>query len=257
MRKWLSWASLALMLTAPLVLGQQPAAADDVSEETEFVQLINGLRAGKGLGALALHPNLVDKARNWAVTMSGAGQIWHSTKACPTCPDTAKLSDGISADWLKLGENVGMGGTVRALHEAFIASPKHYENLVDPRFTHIGIGIEHSADGLIFVTEMFMQVSGAPAVQAPPPPPAATAPAPTAPAVQAAPKPVAAKPVAARPVAPKPVAPKPVAAPTPPPPPAPEPVAPVAPEPPPAPPAPEPSTLLTSVLVTLRTLGAA
>ena len=256
MRKWLSWASLALMLTAPLVLGQQPAAADDVSEETEFVQLINGLRAGKGLGALTVHPNLVDKARTWSVTMSAAGQIWHSTKACPTCPDTAKLSDGITTDWLKLGENVGMGGSVRALHEAFIASPKHYDNLVDPRFTHIGIGIEHSADGLIFVTEMFMQVSGAPAVQAPPPPAPTTTTAPPAPTVQAAPKPAAPKPVTAKPVAAKPVAAPPT--PPPPPPPAPEPEAPVVPEtPPPPPPAPEPSPLLTSVLVTLRTLGAA
>jgi hypothetical protein len=251
MRKWLSWASLMVMLAAPLVLGQQPAAADDVSEETEFVELINGLRAGQGLSPLQIHQNLVDKARNWAVTMSAAGVIWHSTKACATCPDTAKLSDGITADWLKLGENVGMGGSVRALHEAFVASPKHYANLIDPRFTHIGIGIEHSADGLIFVTEMFMQLNPTPLVQAPPPPPApTTTTAPPAPAPKPAPK---VKPVAA--------APRPAPAPTPPPAPEPEPQpeVPAVPEtpPPPPPPAPEPSPLLTSVLVALRSLGAA
>lgn len=142
------------------------AQADAVSDEAAFVVKINQLRASKGLPALQVHENLVAKARAWAAGMAGAGKIWHST-----------LSDGITADWKKLGENVGMGGSVDGLHAAFVASPGHYANLVDPSFGHVGIGIVMSGK-TIFVAEMFMQLmpaKAAPAVTATP----TTAPRPT------------------------------------------------------------------------------
>ena len=196
------------------------ASADTVSDEAAFVAHINGLRASKGLAPLEVHPNLVEKARAWAATMSREGRIWHS-----------KLSDGITADWAKLGENVGMGGWVDALHAAFVASPNHYANLIDPDFNYIGIGVVYAGETL-FVSEMFMKTHpasvGSPALAAPAPKPKAT-PAP---------------------------APAPTPTPTPAPAPVPDPVpvaAPPAAEPPP--PAPEPSPLLISVLTRLHEFG--
>ncbi|HEY0399467.1 MAG TPA: CAP domain-containing protein, partial [Acidimicrobiia bacterium] len=116
------------------------AHADTVSDEASFVAKINDLRISKGLPALEVNANLVAKARGWAAGMAAAGRIWHST-----------LSDGITADWQKLGENVGMGGSVEGLHAAFVASPHHYENLVDPDFGYVGIGIVTSSTGTMFV----------------------------------------------------------------------------------------------------------
>ena len=40
-----------------------------------------------------------------------------------------------------MGENVGIGPNVGAIHQAFLASPEHYRNLADPVFTHVGIGV--------------------------------------------------------------------------------------------------------------------
>jgi hypothetical protein len=199
------------------------ASADTVSDEAAFVVKINELRASKGLPGLAVHPNLVDKARAWAGTMAAAGRIWHST-----------LSDGITADWRKLGENVGMGGSVQPLHEAFIASPKHYANLVDPEFNYVGIGVAYSG-GTLFVAESFMKLATAPVAVAPPAPVPAPAPAPKPPAPAPVPEPAPAP-------APAPV-PEPALAAAPP---APEP------PPPPPPPLPEPSPLLISVLTRLH-----
>src|SRR2546423_4041473 len=122
------------------------AHADTVSDEAAFVAKINDLRASKGLSALQVNDNLVAKARGWAAGMAAAGKIWHST-----------LSDGITADWQKLGENVGMGGSVDGLHDAFVASPHHYANLVDSAFTQVGIGIAMNG-GTIYVAEEFMQL---------------------------------------------------------------------------------------------------
>jgi hypothetical protein len=122
------------------------AQADTAGDEAVFVAKINDLRAGKGLSPLQVNANLVAKAREWSAGMAAAGRIWHST-----------LSDGVTENWKKLGENVGMGGSVDGLHRAFVNSPHHYENLVDPAFGHVGIGIVVNGN-TIYVTEVFMQL---------------------------------------------------------------------------------------------------
>jgi hypothetical protein len=216
------------------------AQADTVSDEASFVAKINDLRVSKGLPILVVNDNLVAKARSWAAGMAAAGRIWHST-----------LSDGITADWQKLGENVGMGGSVDGLHAAFVASPHHYENLVDPDFSTVGIGIAMNGS-TIYVAEEFMELMPSKAAPVVTPTTGTTAPRVTTTTV---PKPAAPKPPAHKPVAPKPVvvavqapvAPPVAVTPAPTPPPAPE-VTPAAPADPPR----APSDLLVSVLERLR-----
>jgi hypothetical protein len=167
-----------------------PAAAhaDTVSDEATFVAKINDLRASKGLAPLQANANLVAKARAWSAGMADAGRIWHST-----------LSDGVTEDWRKLGENVGMGGSVDGLHKAFVNSPHHYENLVDPAFGYIGVGIVMNGN-TIFVSEVFMQLMPGKTtpVTAPTTTSTTAAPVTTTTAKPAAPKPLltAVKPVA-------------------------------------------------------------
>ena len=144
MRKLVFGLLLAFVLSS--LLFPAAAQADTTGDEAAFVSKINELRAGKGLAPLQVNANLVAKARAWSAVMADAGKIWHST-----------LSDGVTADWRKLGENVGMGGSVDGLHRAFVNSPYHYENLVDPSFGHVGIGIVMNGN-TIFVTEVFMQL---------------------------------------------------------------------------------------------------
>jgi uncharacterized protein YkwD len=135
-----------LILAIGVSLFPAAAQADTVSDEAALVAKINDLRAGTGLPALQVNENLVAKARAWSAEMASAGRIWHST-----------LSDGITEDWKKLGENVGMGESVDRLHAEFVASPHHYENLVDPAFGHVGIGVVRNGD-TIYVSEVFMQL---------------------------------------------------------------------------------------------------
>jgi len=232
MRKFLFGLILAVGISTVL---PATAQADTVSDEATFVAKINALRASKGLGALQVDPVLVTKARLWSAGMAAAGKIWHST-----------LSDGVTEDWKKLGENVGMGGSVDGLHDAFVASPHHYENLVDPAFGYVGIGVVKSG-GTIYVSEVFMQLMGGTAVVTTPTAPrpvTTTAPRPTTTTTRPrAPKPAVVK----APVAPTTTttAPPAAAAPVDPP------VAPAASAPVDAPRA--PSALLVSVLERLRT----
>jgi hypothetical protein len=134
-------------LAATGLLPMTSAFADGPSDEASFVARINSLRATTGLAALAVDAGLTDKARGWAQTMADKNMIWHSD-----------LSDANTADWQRLGENVGRGGSVAGLDFAFVNSPHHYENLVDPTFGSIGLGVVRGADGVIFVAEEFMQL---------------------------------------------------------------------------------------------------
>lgn len=127
-------------------------------EEQAFVDKINQLRSSLGLAPLAVDVELTGQARLWAQTMKGTGSIFHSSD----------LAAGISADWEKLGENVGVGGTVDSLFDAFVASPKHYENLVDPSYRFVGIGVVWDG-GRMFTTHRFMALMPpAPPTTAPP-----------------------------------------------------------------------------------------
>jgi hypothetical protein len=125
------------------------------SESNQFVAAINQLRESKGLGDLIVDGNLGSIATNWAITMAGQDDIFHRSN----------LADGVTIDWTRLGENVGVGPTVNDLMNAFIASPHHYENLVDPRFNRIGVGTVRTPDGLLYTAHEFAAVAGGSSVQ--------------------------------------------------------------------------------------------
>jgi hypothetical protein len=141
-------ALVVAVLTLALPVAPAGAQADPAAAEAEFVSRINDLRASKGLGRLTVDPELVRVARAWAEKMAAADEISHN-------PNLAKE---VSADWQKLGENVGVGMTVARLHDAFVKSPAHYRNLVDPDFTHIGVAVVVGRDGALFTTHQFMKL---------------------------------------------------------------------------------------------------
>lgn len=177
------------------VLAASPAraATDPRSAESAFVSKINALRAGKGLSQLRVDGELTSIGRRWAAKMAAAGDISHNPS----------FSSWVTAGWVKLGENVGMGGDVDAIFRAFVASPTHYRNLVDPAFQFVGVGVVVAGDGTIFTAHQFEQKAAPGAVAAPAPAAAPKAAAPAAPPRRAAPRrAAAAKPVPAPPAPP-------------------------------------------------------
>ena len=202
-------AALAVMLTAGLlVVGTAAAGAASPADEAAFVSKINALRGSKGLAALAPDAALAATACTWNDQMIAAGTISHD-------PNLAAEIASISPNWRKGGENVGMGGTVDSLFDAFVASPGHYANLVDPQYTRVGVCVGRDASGKLFTTHRFMAVAGDGAAPPPPPPPTTAAPttaAPTTAPATTAP-PVTAPPATAPPTTPAPPPPPPTTAP--------------------------------------------
>jgi hypothetical protein len=195
-------ALVCAVLTAALLglANPAPANAADGGAEAAFVARINGIRASHGLGPVQMDGELTGIARGWSDQMAANGGISHNPG----------FSGSVSASWSKLGENVGVGYSVDDLMTAFVNSPAHYRNIVDPSFSYIGVGVSYGADGRMYTTHDFMAVGAAvapapepePEAPAPDPSPTFAAPAPT-PATAAVPDPA---PAPEQPPAPAPTA---------------------------------------------------
>jgi hypothetical protein len=144
------WKVAMAAVVATVALGALPAKAD-AGDAGRLLTLTNQVRAAQGLPALTIDSQLTAVAQAWATELAGRGVISHN-------PSVRSQVTG----WKVLGENVGVGGTVDAVHAGFVASPTHYANLVDSAYTRVGFGIVRP-DARIFVVEVFMLPSSAPA----------------------------------------------------------------------------------------------
>jgi len=177
-----------------------PAKADPNLDEAQFFADLNAVRARNGVPPLGTDGQLINVARAWSAQMAGPAGLSHNPN----------LGSQVS-NWRTLGENVGEGSDVATVEAALEASPHHFQNMVDPAFQYVGIGVVE-AGGLVWVTEDFKQAKSGtgtlpstavpqPAPKPAPRPPSAPRPAPprsTAPAIHlAAAHPTAAPPAAA------------------------------------------------------------
>lgn len=182
MRKVLVGVVLTLLSALLLVPVAQKSPVDaNPGDESAFVAAVNRARANAGLPALVVDGQLTSLARGWAQHQASAGQISHANP----------ISSGVTSTWSKLGENVGTGPSVQPIMDAFIASPGHRANILDPEFTHIGVGVVWSGPAM-YTTHRFMALASPPPTTVAPPPTTAapvvtTPPAPTAPPATAPP----------------------------------------------------------------------
>ena len=169
------WRGALVTAAAVLTVVLAPARAD-ASEASELLSLTNQVRGSSGLAPLTVDSQLTSVAQRWAATLAERGVISHNSSL------PAQVTG-----WKLLGENVGVGATVDAVHAGWMASPTHHQNLVDPSFTKVGFGIVRP-DARIFVVQVFMQPKSsatsvpAPSTSAPAPPTSAAVPPTTAPA---------------------------------------------------------------------------
>lgn len=121
----------------------QRVAGYDASAESQFVSLVNNLRASAGLSALAPVGELRSYARSWSQHMAETGTFAHSN-----------LYD-IPGPWQSVAENIAVGSSVQSAFNALVSSSGHYANMVNPTFTEIGSGVWIDAGGKLWVTHVF------------------------------------------------------------------------------------------------------
>ena len=124
--------------TAAAVSGGFSAAA-----ESDFISRINGLRSSLGLAGLAGNGALNNYARWWAKQMADSGNFAHSNIGSLLNP------------WTVVGENIGYGPSVNSIFNALVASPGHYKNMADARFTSVGAGAYLDSSGRLWTAHVF------------------------------------------------------------------------------------------------------
>ena len=113
--------------------------------ERAFARKINAERDEDGVDGLKLDRELSKAARKHTREMAEKDELYHT-------PDM-KLVTRVT-NWTVLGENVGVGSTVESLHDAFMASPGHRDNILWDTYRHVGIGVK-TTDGKMWVTVIF------------------------------------------------------------------------------------------------------
>lgn len=149
------------------------------ADEAAFVGSLNAVRAANGLPPLQVSDSMTAAARNWSGWMASNGVLQHA----------GDIVSGAPANWSKVGENVGRGGGVESVFGAFMNSPSHAANVLDPAYTLVGVGVVWTTDGLMYTTHRFAAVAAPAPPPPPPPPPPPAAPEPAAPPAPPAPAP--------------------------------------------------------------------
>lgn len=115
------------------------------TSERGFARKINSARSSNSLPKLSLDPELSKVARVHTNDMVRDSELYHTA--------SNDLRNRVTS-WVVLGENVGVGASVASLHAAFMNSPAHRDNVVDPTYQHVGVGVRR-ANGRMWVTIIF------------------------------------------------------------------------------------------------------
>ncbi|MEJ7765704.1 MAG: CAP domain-containing protein, partial [Acidimicrobiales bacterium] len=158
MRRTLSLLAVAAVAAA-LLLGVGSSSPAEAAPGG-WLARINTYRAQNGLGPLAEDPVTSVVAQTWTLTMATTNTLAHNPL----------LSQQVTTQWTRLGENVGYGATETSLFQAFVDSAPHKANLLG-NFNAVGIGEVQLGDRL-WTTHVFLLTSAV--LPLPPPPPCAS-----------------------------------------------------------------------------------
>ena len=113
--------------------------------ERSFARKMNKARNRSGRRRLSLDPEVSKVAMAHTRSMFRRAVLFHSPQS--------QLSRRVTR-WSVLGENIGVGGSVKSLHKAFMASQLHRANILYSTFRHVGVGAAKKK-GRLWVTVVF------------------------------------------------------------------------------------------------------
>jgi len=132
----------------PLEVETQELLIDEVSEE-EIFKLVNEEREAIGLSKLDWSPEVVLVARDHATDM------WERKYFGHVSPEEEDVGDRLTEaeiGYSYAGENLALAPTVSTAHVGLMNSEGHRENILEPRFKKVGIGvIDNGVYGKMFV----------------------------------------------------------------------------------------------------------
>jgi uncharacterized protein YkwD len=113
--------------------------------------MLNASRRAEGLRPLTYDAALASGAASHAEAMRQSGRVAHDLGRGTTTERVQAL--GFETE--VLGENVVRAPTVVRAHRTLWASPSHRSNMLNPRFTHAGIGMAEGPNGQLWMSQLF------------------------------------------------------------------------------------------------------
>jgi uncharacterized protein YkwD len=139
----------------PKAMAQTPAVTVAQTNPTvaeELLQLVNAERQRVNASPLVLNAQLIAAAQRHSDGMAASRRISH------TGSDGSTMRSRIDAtqySWSTIGENIAMGQpTAAAVMAAWMNSPGHRQNILNPAFTELGVGYATGA-GRPYWTQVF------------------------------------------------------------------------------------------------------
>jgi uncharacterized protein YkwD len=136
-----------VMLLALSIMVVGLAVPVQAGPEGTLFSRINSSRSANGLAPLETYWDLTDDARAHSARMMDRGSIYHNPSL-----------GSVTSVWQALGENVGMGIDLNAMHDAFMNSPGHRANILGD-YNYVGVGVKTDASGVSWVTVVFMRAA--------------------------------------------------------------------------------------------------
>jgi uncharacterized protein YkwD len=133
------------------------AAADipfrnvDSDVEQRLLELANQSRAQAAASPLTLDAGLSRAARAHAEAMVAAGQLSHQFLGEPSLPQRLATTSNLLLE--RSGENVALDYNAAGAHQHLMLSPHHRENLLNPAYNVVGLGVVRSGDRLYIVQD--------------------------------------------------------------------------------------------------------
>ncbi len=155
-----------LPMTAPVHLS---LASTEEIEEQELIADINHAREARGLNVLVPDPLLGGAARAHSREMCGKDYFDHHSPSAGMTTPMDRYFQALQAhgegrpDSALVGENIFYASITNSTynaqyaHEVLMQSPGHRANILEPRFSKVGVGVYRDSRGRFWVTEMFLR----------------------------------------------------------------------------------------------------
>ena len=148
---------MTLTLLCQSVYGfQVPTERLETEEiEQELHDLINRERAKQGITLLQISKSLIPIARSHSQDMAVQSELTHNSRDGKTY--SQRLQEA-GLFFKGTGENIAFSQSFlpEAIHNSFMRSKGHRENILDPRFDTIGIGVFYNEGEGYYVTQDFL-----------------------------------------------------------------------------------------------------
>ena len=146
--------------TAPNAAGTAPAQqlspldsfAYDAQAEQQLLDLSNQARADAGVALLQVDEGLTEAARAHAAEMAAQQQLSHQLPGEPSLIQRLAARSDLHLD--HVGENVAFSGNVDQAQDGLMQSPPHRQNLLNPDYNAVGLGVVRSGY-VLYITEDF------------------------------------------------------------------------------------------------------